>query len=61
MLICETLYNFNTPGFVFHKINHTDGKALGGTGILNRNRLRHFAVNERLYTGNLDVSRMQKW
>ena len=48
-LISEThltnKYNFNIPGFVFHKTNHHDGKH-GGTGILVRNRLRHFALNE---------------
>ena len=38
-------YNFNIPGFVFHKTNHPDGKA-HGTGILVRNRLLHFALNE---------------
>ena len=50
MLISEThlanKYNFNIPGFVFHKTNHRDSKAHGGTGILVRNRLRHFALNE---------------
>ena len=50
MLISEThltkKYNFNIAGFVFHKTNHPDGKAHGVTGILVRNRLRHFALNE---------------
>ena len=34
------------PGFVFHKTNYPDGKAHGGTVILVRNRLSHFALNE---------------
>ena len=50
MLISEThltnKYNFNIAGFVFHKTNNSDGKAHGGTGILVRNQLRHFALNE---------------
>ena len=50
MLISEThltnKYNFNIPGFVFHKTSHPDGKAHCDTGILVRNRLRHFAINE---------------
>ena len=50
MLISEThltnKYNFNIPGFVFHKINHPDGKAHGGTGILVRTRLRRIALNK---------------
>ena len=50
MLITEThltnKYNYNIPGFVFHKTDHPDGKAHGGTGILVRNRLRHFALNQ---------------
>ena len=37
-------YNFNIPGFVFHKTNHPDGKAHSGTGILVRNRLYHFPL-----------------
>ena len=50
-------YNFNSPDCVFHKTNHPDGKAHGGTGILVRNRLRQFTsqwVLKRLYTGNVD-------
>ena len=39
-------YNFNVPGFIFHKTYHPDGKAHGCTGILVRNRLRHYALNE---------------
>ena len=39
-------YNFNISGFVFHKINHPDGKTYVGTGTLVRNRLRHFALTE---------------
>ena len=50
MLISEThltnKYNFNIPGFVFHKTNHPDGKAHGGTGILIRRRMRHFCLEE---------------
>ena len=39
-------YNFNIPGFVFHKTNHPKGKAHGGTGTLVRYRLRHHALNQ---------------
>ena len=50
MLISETHLtnkcNFNISGFVFHKTNHPDGKAHGGTGFLVRMRLFHFALNE---------------
>ena len=50
LLISETYltnkYNFNIPGFTFHKTNHPDGKAHGGTGILIRKRLRHYALAE---------------
>ena len=50
MLISEThltnKYNFNMSGFVLHKTTHPDGKVHGDTGILVRNRLRHFALNE---------------
>ena len=38
-------YNFNIPGFVFHKTNHPDGTA-HGRGILVRNQLHQFALNE---------------
>ena len=37
---------FNFPGIVFQKTNHPDGKAHGDTGILVRNRLRPFGLNE---------------
>ncbi len=50
MLISEThltnRYNFYIPGFSFHKTNHPDGKAHGGTGILIRNRMSHYALDE---------------
>ena len=50
MLISEThltnKYNFNMPALAFHKTNHPDGKAHGDTGILVRNRLHQFALNE---------------
>lgn len=50
MLVSEThltnRYNFYIPGFSFHKTNHPDGKAHGGTGILIRNRMSHYALDE---------------
>lgn len=50
MLLSEThltnKYNFYIPGFTFYKTNHPDGKAHGGTGILIKSRIRHFALEE---------------
>ena len=49
LLISEThltnRYNFNITGYTFYSTNHPDGKAHGGTGILIRNRLRHYALD----------------
>ena len=50
MLVSEThltnRYNFYISGYSFHSTNHPDGKAHGGTGILIRNRIRHYALDE---------------
>ena len=50
MLVSEThltnRYNFYISGYSFHCTNHPDGKAHGGTGILIKNRLRHYALDE---------------
>ena len=67
MLISEkhltNKYIFNIPGFIFHKTNHPDGNAHGGTGILVRNRLRHYVVNEfsKDYIQATFFSAMQLW
>lgn len=46
MLIAEThltdKHNFCIPGYKFYKTNHPDGKAHGGTGVLIRNRIKHY-------------------
>ena len=48
MLISETHLtyknNFSVSGYKFYKTNHPDGKAHGGTGILIRNRIKHFCL-----------------
>ena len=50
LLISEThltnKYNFHIPGFIFHPTNHPDGKAHGGTGILIRNRIKHYTLEK---------------
>lgn len=38
--------NFCIPNFIFYNTNHPDDKAHGGTGILIRNRLKHYALEE---------------
>lgn len=48
LLLSEThltnKYNFNIPRYTFHKTNHPDGKAHGGTGILIKSRIKHHSL-----------------
>ena len=50
LLVSEThltnRYNFYISGYTFYCTNHPDGKAHGGTGILIRNRLKHYPLDE---------------
>ena len=51
MLLSETHLteknNLFIEGFSFYKTNHPEGTAHGGSGILVRNRLKHYAFSNR--------------
>lgn len=50
MLISEThlttKYNFKIPGYKFYDTKHPSGKAHGGTGILIKQRIKHYFLQE---------------